>query len=100
MDANKVASILGVDIPEQVIKQTAEGLENHPQGGLILRGRLLIWISLQPNVTQGGISISYSDAQRLYFQNEARSLFRRAGATEDLASMPPQVTYGYKGDKL
>lgn len=100
MDANKVASILGVDIPELVIKNQAEGLDGNPFGELILRGRLLLWVSLQPNISQGGISISYTDAQRLVMQREARTLFKRAGATDDLESLPTEVTYGYKGDKL
>lgn len=100
MDTQRVVAALGVTIPEQVVKAHTHGLTNHPQGDLILRGRLLLWVSLQPNISQGGISISYTSEQRLLMQREARSLFKRAGATTDLEGMPEETKFGYRGNSL
>lgn len=100
MNTQQIVDALGVEIPEKVVQAHTHGLSNHPNGDLILRGRLLLWLSIQPNISQGGISISYTSDQRQLMQSEARILFKRAGATEDLSTLPERVKYGYKGNSL
>lgn len=57
---------------------------------------LLIWLSLAPNVTQGGQSFSFTDEQRKQFRNEASALYDELGE-ESVATKP---IYGYKGSRL
>lgn len=71
----------------------------------VLRGRaynlavadLLLWLSLAPNVTQGGQSYSFTDEQRTQLRNRAEELYAEFG--EDEAGTP-QPIYGYKGSRL
>lgn len=58
---------------------------------------LLLWLSLAPNVTQGGQSYSFTDEQRTQFRNRANALFEEFG--EDEAGTPKPI-YGYKGSRL
>lgn len=57
---------------------------------------LLLWLSLAPNITQGGQSYSFTDEQRQQFRNRANALFDEFG--EETSSVQP--TYGYKGSRL
>lgn len=56
---------------------------------------LLLWLSLAPNITQGGQSYSFTDEQRKQFRNQAQDIFDEFD--DDLA---PKATYGYKGSRL
>lgn len=58
---------------------------------------ILLWLSLAPNVIQGGQSYSFSDAQRTQFRNRANALYDEFGADE---SGTPKTLYGYKGSRL
>lgn len=70
----------------------------------VLRGKafrlatadLLLWLSLAPNVTQGGQSYSFTDEQRKQFRNNAFSIFDELGETDGVT----KPTYGYKGNRL
>ena len=57
---------------------------------------LLLWLSLAPNISQGGQSYSFTDDQRQQFRNRANALFDEFG--EETSSIQP--TYGYKGSRL
>ncbi len=57
---------------------------------------LLLWLSLAPNITQGGQSYSFTDEQRQQFRNRANALFSEFG--EETSSVQP--TFGYKGSRL
>lgn len=57
---------------------------------------LLLWLSLAPNISQGGQSYSFTDEQRQKFRNRANALFDEFG--EETSSVQP--TYGYKGSRL
>lgn len=57
---------------------------------------LLLWLSLAPNITQGGQSYSFTDEQRQQFRNRANALFNEFG--EETSSVQP--TFGYKGSRL
>lgn len=58
---------------------------------------LLLWLSLAPNVTQGGQSFSFTDEQRMQFRNRANALFDEFAADE---AGTPKPIYGYKGSRL
>lgn len=63
----------------------------------LAKADLLMWLSLAPNVTQGGQSYSFSDEQRLQFRNQANSLYKEFAADD---SATPKPVYGYKGSRL
>jgi hypothetical protein len=56
---------------------------------------LLLWLSLAPNVTQGGQTFSFTDEQRKQFRKDAQAIFDEFD--DDLA---PKTTFGYKGSRL
>lgn len=56
---------------------------------------LLLWLSLAPNITQGGQSFSFTDEQRKDFRNRAKDIYDEFA--DDLA---PKATFGYKGSRL
>ena len=54
------------------------------------------WLSLAPEVTQGGQHFAFTDVQRQNFDNRAQGLYTQLAADDSA-----QVTiYGYKGDRL
>lgn len=59
---------------------------------------LLLWLSLAPNITQGGQSFSFTDEQRLQFRNRANRLYAQYGDAQDAVQHKP--VYGYKGSRL
>lgn len=93
-------------IPFRTFVETAElrGLkltETAPQEVLRSKGYrlatadLLLWLSLAPNITQGGQSFSFTDEERQQFRNRAKDIYDEFD--DDLA---PKATYGYKGSRL
>ncbi len=58
---------------------------------------LLLWLSLAPNVSQGGQSYSFSEEQRQHLRNRANSLYDLFGEEDAPIDEP---TYGYKGSRL
>lgn len=59
---------------------------------------ILMWLSIAPDITQGGQSYSFSDEQRTQFRNRANSLYKDFGASEELGT--PKPIFGYKGSRL
>lgn len=57
---------------------------------------LLLWLSLAPNISQGGQSYSFSEDQRTQLRNQAKALYSKYG--DDGAASKP--IYGYKGSRL
>lgn len=68
----------------------------HSKEYRLARADLLLWLSLAPNVTQGGQSYSFTDEQRKRMRNEAQAIFEEL----DPAANAGCVTFGYKGDRL
>ena len=64
----------------------------------LCKADILMWLSLAPNVTQGGQSYSFTDDQRQQFRNQANGLYREFSADDDSAAQKP--IYGYKGNRL
>lgn len=60
------------------------------------KSRLYLFLAVAPNVSEGGVSISYSATERAYFMNLAKKL----AALADEDSIIPKVAYGYKGENI
>lgn len=58
------------------------------------------WLSMAPDVTQGGQSYSFSDSERAAFRRKANALYRACGEEESVISDGKTTAFGYKGDKL
>lgn len=56
---------------------------------------LLLWLSLAPEVSQGGQSYNFTDEQRMQFRNRANALYGECGESKQVKSI-----YGYKGSRL
>lgn len=56
---------------------------------------LLIWLSIAPNVSQGGQSYSLGDAERVQMRRRANDIY------DSISEAPKaQQVYGYKGSRL
>lgn len=66
----------------------------------LARADVLMLLSLAPNVTQEGISYSFSDAQRADLAAQARQIYRRYLPTDDPLYPKGKPRYGYAGSLL
>lgn len=73
---------------------TQEGLQS--KNFRLAIADLLLWLSLAPNISQGGQSFSFTDEQRKDFKRQATSIYDEYGDTTSATG----VKYGYKGDRL
>lgn len=89
---DEVATRRGVSL---VGEATAEELQT--AGFNLAKADLLLWLSLAPNISQGGQSYSFSEEQRKQFKNEAYALYDKF--EEDEADKP-KANFGYKGTRL
>jgi hypothetical protein len=87
----KIAEERGLSLTEEATKEVLRG-KNYK----LAYADLLLWLSLAPNISQGGQSYSFTDEQRQQFRNSAKALFDEFG--EETSSVQP--TYGYKGSRL
>ena len=62
----------------------------------LAKADLLLWLSLAPNIGQGGQSYSFTDEQRQQFRNQAKALYDECGEV----SATTKPIYGYKGSRL
>lgn len=76
------------EVTESVIKSAAYNLA---------LADVLMWLSLAPDVTQGGQSYSFTDEQRQQLRNRANALYGEFGSATGAAS---GTVYGYKGSRL
>ena len=90
---DEVAVRRGIDLLEEVDKETMAGA-----GYNLARADILLWLSLAPEVTQGGQSFSFTDEQRTQMRSEARALYKEFAEEDD--TYAPKAVYGYKGDRL
>lgn len=56
--------------------------------------QVYLWLSTAPNVSQGGISYSFSDDDRARFLNKAKGLLDEIGEGDELGE------FGYMGEDL
>ena len=59
---------------------------------------ILLWLSIAPDVSQGGQSYSFTDEQRKQFRNRANGLYDDFGESD--GAVQPKPIYGYKGSRL
>lgn len=59
---------------------------------------LFMWLSLAPDVSQGGQTYSFTDEQRMQLRNKANGIYKEY-ETIGVGSAPKPI-YGYKGNKL
>lgn len=100
-------SLSSYPIPTATIQNVAEGVGLDVDAEVTLevrsekqfkraQAKVYIFLSEAPNVSQGGISYSFSDEERRRFRLRAENILDEIGDTEDL----PGVEYGYKGEYL
>lgn len=66
------------------------------EGYKLAKADILMWLSLAPDVAQGGQSYSFSVDQRVQLRNRANALYGECADETD----KPKPTYGYKGNRL
>lgn len=66
------------------------------EGYKLAEADVLMWLSLAPDVSQGGQSYGFSDEQRVQLRNRANALY---GECADEADKPKPL-FGYKGSRL
>lgn len=66
------------------------------EGYKLAKADIMLWLSLAPDVSQGGQSYSFSDDQRVQLRNRANALYGECADEID----KPKPTYGYKGNRL
>lgn len=72
----------------------------------VLRGKafslavadLLMWLSVAPDVSQGGQSYSFTDEQCKQFRNRANCLYDEYDVADETGT--PKSIYGYKGNRI
>lgn len=58
---------------------------------------IYLWLSMAPNISQGGQSFSFTEEQRTDFRRRAMSIY---GELEPSETASAGVVYGYKGNRL
>lgn len=62
----------------------------------LAKADLLLWLSIAPDISQGGQSFSFTDEQRKDFKRQAFAIYDVLEPTENTGC----VSFGYKGDRL
>lgn len=63
----------------------------------LVKADLLLWLSISPDISQGGQSYSFTDEQRRVMRNQAQALYAEF---EPDGSAVQKPIYGYKGSRL
>ena len=87
----KTAEVRGLSLKETATQSVMVG-----RAYKLAKADLLLWLSLAPNITQGGQSFSFTDEQRQQFRNQAKALYDECGEV----SAVTKPIYGYKGSRL
>lgn len=82
------------------VKLTAEATQEVLKGKAfnLATADLLLWLSLAPDVSQGGQNYSFTDEQRKQFRTRANRLYDEYEAEDETGAST--TIYGYKGDRL
>lgn len=62
----------------------------------LAKADLLLWLSIAPDISQGGQSFSFTDEQRKDFKRQAQGIYDALEPSQNARC----VTYGYKGSRL
>lgn len=85
-----IALSSGIDTEAQLWPQTLQSKECKKA-----MAQVYLWLSMAPNVSQGGISFSFTEDERTRLRNQAKALFEEIGDGEDIG-----VAFGYVGEDL
>ena len=102
-----LAAVNAYPIPPRTIADTAarQGLDPqaeatqetmHSAAYRLAQADLLLWLSLAPDVAQGGQSYSFTDEQHTSLRARANAIYGECEAAEKR----PKTLYGYKGSRL
>lgn len=86
---NEIASHRDIELAEIATEEVIKSIAY-----VLAKADLLMWLSLAPNVSQGGQNYSFSDSQRLAFRQRANALY----GLNDQEEVKP--VFGYKGSRL
>ena len=97
-------SITNYPIPQRTLDRVAAGrglnLEAEADQSTLESGNyrlatadLMMWLVTAPNISEGGVSFSFSQEERNQFKKEAASILAELGA-------PKRSNFGYKGEHL
>lgn len=89
---DEVATRRGVTLTDETTKEKLQSREYN-----LAKADLMMWLSIAPDISQGGQSYSFSEEQRKQFKNEAYALYDKF--EEDEADKP-KANFGYKGSRL
>lgn len=87
----ETAELRGLSLAESATQKVMIG-----KAYKLAKADLLLWLSLAPNITQGGQSFSFTDEERVQFRNQAKALYDECGEV----SAATKPIYGYKGSRL
>ena len=87
----ETAELRGLSLVESATQEVMIG-----KAYKLAKADLLLWLSLAPNITQGGQSFSFTDEERVQFRNQAKALYDECGEV----SAATKPIYGYKGSRL
>lgn len=87
----ETVELRGVSLDETATQEVMVG-----KAYKLAKADLLLWLSLAPNITQGGQSYSFTDKQRQQFRNQAKALYDEC----EEVSVATKPIYGYKGSRL
>lgn len=89
---DKVATHRGIVLTAEATQGALHGQEYN-----LAKADLLLWLSLAPDVSQGGQSYSFTEEQRKQLKAEAYDLYDKFAEVE---ADKPKPIYGYKGTRL
>ncbi len=85
-----VAEYRGLDLNGEATQEVMQSVTFK-----LAQADLLLWLSLAPDVSQGGQSYSFTDEQRVKLRNRANTLYKEY----DMSGKQKPI-YGYKGSRL
>ena len=84
------AASRGIDLEAEISQEALNS-----KAYRLTRADVLMYLSVAPNVSQGGQSYTFDEDQRRKFSNEALEIY------DELAEdNSPKTNYGYKGSRL
>lgn len=89
-----VAARRGYNLSDEATKEDITSREF-----LLAEADLYAWLSIAPNVSQGGQSYSFTAEQQTLFKKRADSIYKALGE-KDIFITDNKPNYGYKGSKL
>lgn len=92
-ELDTIALSRGLDTDGEADRETL-----HSTGYRLATADVLIWLSEAPNVSQDGISYSFTDEQRKRFKARALAIMEACGEADE--AKLGGVNFGYKGELL